>query len=123
DLDKEQASTAQAIIDRQTKQLNRLIDDLLDVTRVTRGKVKLKLESLDLTAMVRDCLEDHAATFERAGIQLSTVLPEHAVQVRGDRARLCQIVGNLVDNAAKFTDEGQRVSVAVHVDEAQGQAE
>src|SRR5690606_28155675 len=90
DIDPKQASTAQAIIDRQTRQLNRLIDDLLDVTRVTRGKVKLKLEPLDLVDLVHDCLEDHRVTFERAGIDLSTDLPAHTVPVRGDRARLCQ---------------------------------
>src|SRR5690606_14375253 len=123
DIDPKQASTAQAIIDRQTRQLNRLIDDLLDVTRVTRGKVKLKLEPLDLVDLVHDCLEDHRVTFERAGIDLSTDLPAHTVPVRGDRARLCQVIGNLVDNAAKFTDAGRRVSVMLRVDESQHQAE
>lgn len=122
-LDPKQASTAQAIIDRQTKQLNRLIDDLLDVTRVTRGKVKLKREPLDFTALTRDCLADYRATLEHAGLELSIMLPEHPVPVRGDRARLCQIIGNLIDNAAKFTDQGRRVSIALRADEAASVAE
>jgi len=116
DVDNSQAAAAQAIIERQTRQLNRLIDDLLDVTRVTRGKVTLKRETLDLVQLVRDCLEDHRATFERARIALAAELPEGPLLVDGDRARLCQIIGNLADNAAKFTDEGRRVTVRLRAD-------
>ena len=123
ELDNEQAATAQAIIARQTKQLNRLIDDLLDVTRVTRGKVKLKIETIDLDEVVHDCLDDYRATFDNAHLSLVTHLPGEAVIVQGDRARICQIIGNLVDNAVKFTDEGRRVSVNLKTDRAQGFAE
>ncbi len=122
-LDGQQAATAQAIIGRQTRQLNRLIDDLLDVTRVTRGKVKLKTETLDLVDVVRDCLDDHRATFDKAKLALTIDVPGEAIIVRGDRARICQIIGNLVDNAAKFTDEGRHVSVSLKADEGRGLAE
>ncbi len=116
DLDRERTRAAQAIIGRQTRQLTRLIDDLLDVTRVTRGKVTLKSERVDLRVVVRDCLDDYRAALDNARLSLSAALPDEAVMVRGDRARLCQIIGNLIDNAAKFTDAGKRVSVTLGID-------
>lgn len=122
DLGGDRASAAHAIIGRQTRQLTRLIDDLLDITRVTRGKVKLKSEPLDLAELMRDCLDDYRPTLEKAGLTLSIRVPDASVMVRGDHARLCQIIGNLIDNAAKFTNAGKRVTVALATDASTGQA-
>ncbi len=112
----EQEAKAMEIIGRQTGQLSRLVDDLLDVTRVTHGKISLVREPLDLREVVRHAVEDHAAGFERAGVRLGVRLPEVTVVVAGDRARLSQIVGNLLHNASKFTLKGGTTDIAVEAD-------
>jgi CheY-like chemotaxis protein/two-component sensor histidine kinase len=99
------------VIGRQVGHLVRLVDDLLDVTRVTRGKVHLQRTSVDLAALVRHAAEDNAAAFAERGVALEVVAPQ-TVRVDGDAARLAQVLGNLLQNAAKFTPRGGRVRVA-----------
>jgi two-component system CheB/CheR fusion protein len=110
----EQARRARAVIDRQGTHLSRLVDDLLDVTRIARGKIELTREPLDLAELVRRAVEDHRAVFAARNVALE--LPEGggAVPVLGDATRLAQAVGNVLHNAAKFTPAGghARVSVA-----------
>jgi PAS domain S-box-containing protein len=98
-----------AIINRQTSHLTRLVDDLLDVARVTSGKIRLQAEPVDLHALVRHCLE----TLTHAGRtqQHHVVLRGEPVHVAGDAARLEQVVNNLVDNALKYTPPGGTVTV------------
>lgn len=111
-----QASRAVDAIERQATHLARLVDDLLDVTRVTRGKVRLNRESADLVGIVRHCLEDHRAIFARAGITLYTDLHAGPLRVHADTTRIAQITGNILGNAAKFTPPGGRVWVALRAD-------
>ncbi|MGD9942420.1 MAG: ATP-binding protein [Burkholderiaceae bacterium] len=119
-LTPEQADSARGTILRQTRQLNRLIDDLLDITRVSHGKISLKTQRLDLVPLLREWLQDQRAAFEAGGIELNIDLPDEPVWVDADRARVCQIVGNLVDNALKFTDSGGRVDVVLRVEDGGG---
>jgi signal transduction histidine kinase/ActR/RegA family two-component response regulator/HAMP domain-containing protein len=115
----EHALSAQAVIERQAAHLVRLIDDLLDITRISEGKVHISRERLDLADVVRTSVEDLAAGFRQAGIDVAVDLPAHAVLVDGDRTRLCQVLGNLLNNSLKFCDDGGKVTVALSVDEAQ----
>jgi PAS domain S-box-containing protein len=96
---------------RQVVQQRRLIDDLLDVSRIARGKIELQLAVLDLRNLVHQAVADHQLGLENAGLRLEVDLPADPVHVRGDAARLTQVVGNLLDNARKFTPRGGTVSV------------
>jgi signal transduction histidine kinase/ActR/RegA family two-component response regulator len=113
------AQTAQAVMERQATHLVRLIDDLLDITRISEGKVHLSRERIDLADIVRASVEDLSAGFARAGITVATHMPPHAVHVIGDPTRLCQILGNLLNNSLKFCDSGGMVKVMLALDEAQ----
>jgi two-component system CheB/CheR fusion protein len=106
------ARRAQHIIERQVTHLTRLIDDLLDVTRIARGKIQLRLEQVELSELIWRTLEDHKSSFEAAGVTLEAQR-EPKVWVRADSARLVQIVSNLLTNALKFTPRGGRVSVSL----------
>jgi signal transduction histidine kinase/ActR/RegA family two-component response regulator len=108
-----QARRALEIIDRQVHQLARLVDDLLDVTRVSSGKVQLRLERLDLVDVVRRAAADHRVLFAERGVELKLDLPPGALGVNGDAARLTQVIGNLLQNAAKFTPQRGTVVVSV----------
>jgi PAS domain S-box-containing protein len=110
------------MMDRQVQHLTRLVDDLLDVSRITRGKVSLRQERLDLGRLVRDTVEDRRRAFEQAGLALTPETPETPVWVAGDATRLAQVFGNLLDNALKFTERGGAVAVRLAVDEPARQA-
>lgn len=99
------------ILDRQTTQMTRLVDELLDVSRIAQGKAQLHLERLDLGALVRAVAGDHRAELEAGGLALDVDVPQQPLWVRGDPARLGQVLGNLLHNAGKFTDPGGRVKV------------
>ena len=106
------------IIARQARHMAGLVDDLLDVSRVTRGLVVLATEPVDLNAVVRDAAEQVQALVRDKGHALElNVLPEPA-KVLGDRKRLVQVAGNLLHNAAKFTSQGGRIAVALRLDGA-----
>jgi PAS domain S-box-containing protein len=108
-----QANEAYEIIDRQATYMARLLDDLLDVSRIARGKVELRNEVLDLCALVRGTSEDYRATMELAGVTLSVDVPRTPIWVYGDSTRLSQVLGNLLHNASKFTQGSARVAVAL----------
>jgi two-component system CheB/CheR fusion protein len=109
---------AQEIIERQGRHMTRLIDDLLDVARISSGKILLRIEPLDLVALIRNVVDDHRADIESGGIAVDVELPSTPLFVNGDRARLAQIVDNLMHNAAKFTDVGGRMGVRMAADPA-----
>ncbi len=111
----EQALKARAIISRQTKQLSRLVDDLLDLTRISKGKIELKLELVDLRGIVRRTCADHRTAFDLRGVELRLDDPVEPMFVRGDPARLVQVVGNLLHNSSKFTLSGGVTSVTVSI--------
>lgn len=105
------------IIERQIGYIVRLVDDLMDVSRIGRGKMLLRKEPLDLMQLLRVTAEDHRCSLEAGGIRLDVELPAEPLWVSGDSTRLAQAVGNLLHNAAKFTDSGGRVGLS-----AQGRA-
>ena len=110
----EQARRAQAIIGRQAAQLSRLVDDLLDVTRISRNKIQLQRQRLDLNLLAERTVDDHRSDFENNGVRLAVAPAPDPLFVNGDPNRLAQVLGNLLTNAAKFTPRGgsTRVSVA-----------
>jgi PAS domain S-box-containing protein len=118
----EQARRARQVIERQVGQLARLVDDLLDVTRIARNKIDLKLGRLDLGRLVLRTIEDHRAGFEKAGVRVDHHPSAAPVFVDGDESRLVQVVANLLQNAAKFTPAGGQVSVRVAADPGAGRA-
>jgi PAS domain S-box-containing protein len=91
----------------------RLIDDLLDVSRISRGKILLRSVRLDLAQLAREAAEDHRSVFTEARLSLTLTLPDAPIWVAGDPTRLAQVMDNLLLNAAKFTDPGGRVTVEV----------
>ncbi|MDI1444041.1 PAS domain S-box protein [Polyangium sp. 6x1] len=101
-----QAQRAHAAIERQVTHMTRLIDDLLDVTRISRGKIQLQREEVDLGELVRRLAEDLGPTFEQAGVELEVEVEPTSLCVDGDPTRLAQVVGNLLTNAVKFTPRG-----------------
>ncbi|HEY3803531.1 MAG TPA: ATP-binding protein [Kofleriaceae bacterium] len=109
------ARAAREIIDRQARQLSRLVDDLLDVTRITRGKIRLQLERVELGEVVLRAVEDHRSSFDASGLVLS-VTAEPELWVNADPARIVQIVSNVLGNAEKFTPRGGSVKVTVRRD-------
>jgi PAS domain S-box-containing protein len=113
--DGEQASRAKQVIGRQVAQLSNLVNDLLDVTRIVRNKIRLQKERLELNELVGRAVEDNRSLFEAADVRLELALARRRVPIVADRTRIAQVVGNLLQNAAKFTPKGgcTRVSVSV----------
>ncbi len=93
------------VIERQADQLKRLVDDLLDVSRITQGKIQLRLEPVDLETVIAGAVETSAPLINAQRHQLRVNLPDEAVSVRGDASRLTQVVANLLNNAAKYQNE------------------
>jgi signal transduction histidine kinase/ActR/RegA family two-component response regulator len=108
-----------AAIDRQTRHLNRLVDDLLDVGRVTSGKITLKREQVDLVALVARSVEAHQMMAETHGVSLVFTSGLKPILVDGDIVRLEQVATNLLTNAIKYTPRGGRVHAWVLRDENQ----
>jgi signal transduction histidine kinase/CheY-like chemotaxis protein len=108
---------ARELIARQLKQLVRLVDDLLDVSRITRGKIELKIEPVDVEQVIREAIETSRPSIDAQRHTVSLQLPKEPLRVRGDYARIAQILSNLLNNAAKYTPRGGRVSLsATHED-------
>ncbi|PYM75526.1 MAG: hybrid sensor histidine kinase/response regulator [Candidatus Rokuibacteriota bacterium] len=101
------------LIGRQARHLAQLLDDLLDVTRVSQGKIDLHRSPVDLGGIVSSVVEDHRGEIEGAGHSLRLSLPSRAVAVDGDRTRLLQVIGNLLHNARKYTARGGDISVSL----------
>ncbi len=109
------------VVNRQARHLAHIVDDLLEVSRVMLGKIRLRLQRLDLAGLVQTTIEDRRPLVEQAGLSLEVKTPKKAVWVRGDATRLAQILQNLLDNAVKFTERGGRVIVRLTTDKI-GQA-
>ncbi len=105
------ATRAQAheMMERQLQQLVRLVDDLLDVSRIMRGKIELRKEAVDLAAVVARGIETAQPTIDAQGQQLLTTLPAEPIRMVVDPARVAQIIGNLLHNAAKFSERAGRI--------------
>jgi signal transduction histidine kinase/DNA-binding response OmpR family regulator len=109
---------ARDMIDRQVAHMARLVDDLLDMSRLARGKIYLRKERIDLTRLVRDTIADYRSLLAQAGLDLQLDLLDAPLYVQGDATRLAQVLGNVLHNASKFTDRGGAVAVRLAVDEA-----
>jgi CheY-like chemotaxis protein len=120
--DRQKLEQARAVMERQLRHLSRLVDELIDVSRIIRGRVQLQPERLDLARLVRTTAEDYRAPLERAGLTLRVEVPEGPVWVAGDATRLPQALNNLLENAAKFRDRAGRVVVRLTVDAGRRQA-
>jgi PAS domain S-box-containing protein len=121
-LDRDSSEAAQAremtaIIERQSSQLVRLIDDLLDVSRISRGKVTLERRRIDVVKVIGQVVVDSVGMCEKNGLTLSWTAPEQPIRVDADPVRLAQVVNNLVHNACKFTPRGGAIRVTVVPDD------
>jgi signal transduction histidine kinase/ActR/RegA family two-component response regulator len=105
------------IMERQLRQMVRLVDDLLDVSRINTGKFAIKIGRVELKAVVNDALEVVRPYIELHGHELVIDLPDRPVFLNGDATRLAQILSNLLNNAAKYTNRGGRVSLSAQVED------
>ena len=102
-----------AMMERQLGHMVRLIDDLLDLSRISRDKLELKKEQIELSAVVRNAVEASRPLIEQMGHQLALVVPNDPIYVDGDLTRLSQVLSNLLNNAAKYTERGGRIRLLV----------
>ncbi|HEX2224397.1 MAG TPA: GAF domain-containing sensor histidine kinase [Thermoanaerobaculia bacterium] len=107
---------ALSIVERQVTHLIRLVDDLLEVSRITRGKLELRKERVDLSTVVRSAVETSRPLIDGACHELTVTLPAEPLVVEGDPVRLAQVIANLLNNAAKYTDGGGRIGLTVERD-------
>lgn len=105
---------AREIIDRQLAQLTRLVDDLLDVSRITRNKIALRAEQLSVSAVVEQALETSRPLIDAGQHELVVHTPPESLWIEGDRTRIAQVLSNLLNNAAKYTRPGGRIELKVH---------
>lgn len=112
----EMAQQARGMMERQLRQMVRLIDDLLDLSRISRGKIELKREHVELAAIVQSALEISRPLIEQAGHQLTIELSSETLFVDADATRLAQVFANLLNNAAKYTNNGGHIRVLVRRD-------
>jgi len=113
----DQARQMQAIIARQSTYMSRIIDDLLDVSRIAQGRLRLRLEPIDLVRLLQETVEDfrQCQSIDPSAVRLT--IPDRAVWISGDAARLCQALSNLLQNAWKFCDGPNVIQVIVSAEE------
>jgi PAS domain S-box-containing protein len=109
----ETTQSAIEMLDRQSTQLVRLIDDLLDISRISRGKIELRREWVDLTSVVSQALEAARSYEANDGHELTVELPSEPIFLNADSIRLAQVIGNLLNNAYKFTPRGGHIRLLV----------
>jgi signal transduction histidine kinase len=114
------AAKARQLIERQVGQMTRLVEDLLDVTRINSGQLSLVPERLDLCALVKRAVQAAEFATQKRNHQVTVVLPDEPLWLQADPARLEQVLMNLLVNAAKYTDVGGEIGLSVH--QAQGEA-
>jgi PAS domain S-box-containing protein len=117
-LGKSNASSVEesrAIIERQVRHMVRLIDDLLDLSRITRGKIQLRKEPVELAQVIQSAVESSRPAIDAAGHQLSVSLPVEPIIIEADPTRLAQVLLNLLNNAAKYTEAGGHIWVRAKV--------
>ncbi|MFC4931214.1 hybrid sensor histidine kinase/response regulator [Massilia sp. GCM10023247] len=115
--DAQATQRATDIMERQLRQMVRLVDDLLDVSRINTGKFAIKMGRVELKAVVNDALEVVRSYIELHGHELAIDLPDRPVFLHGDATRLAQILSNLLNNAAKYTNRGGRVTLSARVED------
>jgi two-component system, chemotaxis family, CheB/CheR fusion protein len=116
----ESVARCQAVIERQARHMKRLLDDLLDVSRITRGKFQLLVEDIDLRVPIEAAIESTSPLFLERGVTLDHSLPRQTMPVRGDASRLVQVVANLLSNAANYSPRGTTVRLVVTIEGDRG---
>ena len=109
-----------AMLERQVRRVTQLVDDLLDVSRITQGRLHLQRERTDLRDVVRNAIQTLESDIKQRNHRLTTVLPDAPVWLQADPGRLEQVFVNLLANASKYTDMGGELTVVVHVRDGQG---
>ena len=104
---------AHEVMDRQITHMVRLLDDLLDVARITNGRINLNVEEVDLRQVVHEAIDSVRGLIDARHHDLQSSLPPEPLLVRADLTRLVQVIVNLLNNAAKYTDEGGTIRVQV----------
>ena len=113
---REDWQSAADVIDRQSRQMTHLVDDLLDISRITRGKLALRMQPVKLREAIEGAIETVRPLIGARGHQLNVDLPEEDLILNGDLTRLSQILSNLLNNAAKFTEPGGTISLSAKRD-------
>jgi PAS domain S-box-containing protein len=111
--DEKTVTIATDILERQIRQMSRLVNDLLDASRISRGTIELRRTRIALRAVVEEAIETVRPLMTRLEHTLTSTLPSEPLYVDGDAGRLSQVIGNLLTNAAKFTDKGGRIQLSV----------
>lgn len=111
--DADAAEECRSMMERQLSQMVRLIDDLLDVSRISQGKITLQTEKVELSTIARQAIETSRPLIDERQHQLSVTVPHEPIHVEADVTRLAQVFSNLLNNAAKYTEPGGRISVRI----------
>jgi CheY-like chemotaxis protein/two-component sensor histidine kinase len=111
-VDPERTRSLLETMDRQVAQMTRLVEDLLDISRITRGAIELRRETLNVSTEIRNAIESCQGQLEIGRHRLTLKLPDEPLQVVADRVRLQQILENVILNAAKYTEPGGRIEVS-----------
>jgi PAS domain S-box-containing protein len=114
--DRELAERAQTTLERQVTQLERLTDDLLDISRITRDRLELRREAVEITSVIQQAIESCRALLDASAHDLRLALPAAPILVDGDPVRLVQVFGNLLNNACKYTPQGGSIRIAAAVE-------
>ena len=112
----ERIAWARDVTRRQLKQLVRLVDDLLDVSRITRGKIQLRIETVDAERVITAAVETSRPFIDAMEHKVNITVPSEPLHVRGDSARVAQVLANLVTNAAKYTEKGGTIDISAERD-------
>jgi len=118
-IDAKTATEARNVAERQLRHLTRLVDDLLDMSRIMRGKVELRRQRIELATVVARAIETARPLIEGERHQLTVSLPEEPVWLDADLVRLAQVVGNLLCNAAKYTEPGGKIALSAACEDGQ----
>src|SRR4051794_22573180 len=118
-IDAETAAEARNVAERQLRHLTRLVDDLLDMSRIMRGKVELRRQRIELATVVARAIETARPLIDAERHELTVSLPEEPVWLKADLVRLAQVVGNLLCNAAKYTEAGGKIDLSAACEDGQ----
>jgi PAS domain S-box-containing protein len=118
-IDNKTVERVREMMTRQVNNMVRLVDELMEVSRITRGKIDLRMEKIDLAEVLQSAVETSRPTIEASQHQLDFDLPTEPLMLEGDKMRLTQVFANLLNNAAKYTPEGGRIWLSARREEAQ----
>jgi len=111
-----QAEKAYAVMQRQLEQMVRLVDDLLDTSRINTGKLTISKTQIDIQSIIHDAIESSSPFIKSCGHTLSLYLPSQLIYIEADPLRLAQVFSNILNNAAKYTDKGGQISIEVKLE-------